>query len=39
MNLFARNVGDDVKKGDLIMSLAGEPDGHPVYYGLLRKVR
>jgi len=38
MNLFNRDVGDVLKKGDLVMSLAGS-DGAPVYYRLLRRVK
>ena len=36
VNLFAINVGNFVKKGDLIMSLAGGDDGSPVYYRFAR---
>ncbi len=37
VNLFAEDVGSYVKKGDLMMTLAGE-DGGVIYYRLLRKV-
>lgn len=37
MNLFAKDIGTKIKKGDLIMSL-DDGTGHPIYYRLLRKV-
>lgn len=38
VNLFAKDVNPLIKKGDLVMSLAGGKNGAPVYYRLLRKI-
>ena len=41
LNIFAKSelVGrNEIRKGDIIMSLAGGSDGGPVYYRLLRRV-
>jgi hypothetical protein len=37
INIFTRDVGEFVKKGDIVMSLAGQ-DGSAIYYRLLRRI-
>lgn len=38
VNIFDRDMKELVKKGDLVMSLADQQTGEPIYYRLLRKV-
>ena len=37
VNLFARDIGNNARKGDLMMSL-DDGEGTPIYYRLLRRV-
>jgi len=39
INIFRKDVNENIKKGDLVMSLARAKDGKAIYYRLMRKIK